>query len=483
MQNSNQDGLEAWRRLSRRWDPATGGRQRNLLREIINPGRKTLEELSGAIEKWEKLIARYERLKGTCGIRKKVDDDIKMGALEAMCPASLETHLQMNRTRLNAYEIVREEVRLYLESKVGTKMSIKTRDDDPTDVSAFFQQKGKNGKKGKGKGKSDGGKGKFGGGKGKSKGKDGKSRTEGGKSGKGGYGSHAFQGYCSNCNKWGHKAMQCWSSGGGQAGPANQKSTAYAKDWKPKKGKGVGGLDEEGTGEPQGEPDTAETGGLELCVTSLSLGSLSKNLSMRNGIAWDAKGPKLATAVGAERLRHFKMCLYSGAAITALPKEMVPASCMVEEPSAQTYKTASGEHIEDGGKARLVGRDANGIMKAVQGRVADVYKPLVSATQVAKAGNDMWIGDDGGYMMKKDHYIAKALRKRFDELTRKFGFGGLTPIYEDKGTYNFDFYVPEKKYAKDLNPVGDEDPEVLFGDAGGVPSGFRRQVLRCRRRP
>ncbi len=58
----------------------------------------------------------------------------------------------------------------------------------------------------------------------------------------------------------------------------------------------------------------------------------------------------------------------------------------------------------------------------------------------------------------------------------------------DKGTYNFDFYVPGKKYAKELNPVGksseDEDEQrSLFGDHEEEwrmeeSSGFRRQALR-----
>ena len=38
--------------------------------------------------------------------------------------------------------------------------------------------------------------------------------------------------------------------------------------------------------------------------------------------------------------------------VTALPKEMVPDDCMVEEPNSKTYKTASGQHIEDGGKGK-----------------------------------------------------------------------------------------------------------------------------------
>ena len=37
--NSRDNGLEAWRKWTRRYDPLTGGWIRNLLRFIINPGR------------------------------------------------------------------------------------------------------------------------------------------------------------------------------------------------------------------------------------------------------------------------------------------------------------------------------------------------------------------------------------------------------------------------------------------------------------
>eukprot|EP00971_Amphidinium_carterae_P296721 5894488-Amphidinium_carterae.4 len=52
-------GLEAWRRLHRRWDPFTTGRARGLLREILTPGRAKLSELQGAVERLEDLMRRY----------------------------------------------------------------------------------------------------------------------------------------------------------------------------------------------------------------------------------------------------------------------------------------------------------------------------------------------------------------------------------------------------------------------------------------
>ena len=49
--NSRKNPLEAWRRLQRRYDPTTGGRNRNLLRTIISPGRCSLLELRAGIER------------------------------------------------------------------------------------------------------------------------------------------------------------------------------------------------------------------------------------------------------------------------------------------------------------------------------------------------------------------------------------------------------------------------------------------------
>ena len=45
------EGLEAWRRLHKRWDLLTTGRARGLLGEILAPGRVKLGELQGAVER------------------------------------------------------------------------------------------------------------------------------------------------------------------------------------------------------------------------------------------------------------------------------------------------------------------------------------------------------------------------------------------------------------------------------------------------
>ena len=49
-------GLEAWRKLVRRFDPHTAGRKRTLLSRNINPGTVNVHELSRAIEQWEERV-------------------------------------------------------------------------------------------------------------------------------------------------------------------------------------------------------------------------------------------------------------------------------------------------------------------------------------------------------------------------------------------------------------------------------------------
>ena len=62
-------GLEAWRKLHRRWDPSVGSRKRSLLEAILRPGRCKMTELQGSFEKWLQQVSRYERRKDSKGQR------------------------------------------------------------------------------------------------------------------------------------------------------------------------------------------------------------------------------------------------------------------------------------------------------------------------------------------------------------------------------------------------------------------------------
>ena len=199
------EGLEAWRRLHKRWDPLTTGRARGLLREILSLGRAKLVELQG-VERLEDLMRRYtQRRDARNGQRHTLAEDIRMAALEALLPEELERHCQLQRSRLDTYQQLREGVVLYAEArgyfapKLGQVSKAREVRDDPTDVGGFGQWKGRNFPKGKGKNST-------GLGKGKGTGKDGK---DGAKS-SGRVNTPKTQSQCWNCGKTGHQYKDCW---------------------------------------------------------------------------------------------------------------------------------------------------------------------------------------------------------------------------------------------------------------------------------
>ena len=165
------EGLEAWRRLHKRWDPLTTGRARGLLREIL---RRDVRN----------------------GQRHTLAEDIRMAALEALLPEELERHCQLQRSRLDTYQNLREEVVLYAEArgyvapKLGQVSKAREDRDDPMDVGGFGQWKGRSSFKGKGKNST-------GIGKGKGTGKDGQ---DGAKS-SGRMNTPKTQSQCWNCGK------------------------------------------------------------------------------------------------------------------------------------------------------------------------------------------------------------------------------------------------------------------------------------------
>ena len=109
-------------------------------------------------------------------------------------------------------------------------------------------------------------------------------------------------------------------------------------------------------------------------------------------------------------------------------------------------------------------------MRNLKGRVVDVHKPLASAAKVCVAGMDIWMGNDGGNMMKKDSPVAIGLRKRFTELVKMHGDGNMVPVYEQNGVFVFDFFMKDGADAGksvDLAPVE---------EASAAPEGFPRQA-------
>ena len=77
------------------------------------PRRCKLEELSEKIEGWMGLVNRYESRKPPTGTRQDLADDIKMSILEGMCPAEVERHLQLNRSKFPDFDDMHSELATY----------------------------------------------------------------------------------------------------------------------------------------------------------------------------------------------------------------------------------------------------------------------------------------------------------------------------------------------------------------------------------
>eukprot|EP00435_Cladocopium_sp_Y103_P010276 s4537_g2.t1 len=187
--NCGTSGLEAWRRLSRRYDPATASRKRIMLKTVISPQRQKLDTLPQAIEEWLDAVRTYEKRRDGWGQRTAISDEIKMAALEAMLPPDLEAHVQLNQSRFATFDDLMEEITRFVEHKTGKSLKLVSAASalanqnalgDPMDVSSV-------GYKGSGaKGKAT-----------------------------------KFLGACHHCGKTGHKAADCWaknSKGSGAKG-------------------------------------------------------------------------------------------------------------------------------------------------------------------------------------------------------------------------------------------------------------------------
>ena len=81
MNTTEGNGLEAWRKIAKRFDLKTKGRIRGNLMQLLAPQQWSINELSSRIEQWEESVRRH---KGKA--RKPVDEDIRVASLTSMCP-------------------------------------------------------------------------------------------------------------------------------------------------------------------------------------------------------------------------------------------------------------------------------------------------------------------------------------------------------------------------------------------------------------
>ena len=282
--NSNDCGIEGWRRLTRRYDPSTGGRKRALLNATLSPSRSKMDELPANLEKLLDTIRLYEQRKDAAGNRTLLAEDIKVNVIERLVPQELERHLVLNRDRFKTFDSMLVEIQPYVEHTTGNKIKVHNsqpydshgRPDDPMDVGSFST--------------------------GKAKGKGKKGKGSGGKTGKGNAGG-AEKRTCHNCGKPGHLRADCRAPGGGKHVPHGGKEgggsfQAHGKGdgrqtqakGKPKGkkggkgGKGVNNVEMQGEPEAEENWDAADVDHSEQAAYGLTLYALEED---ENQVDWD----------------------------------------------------------------------------------------------------------------------------------------------------------------------------------------------------
>jgi hypothetical protein len=128
----------------------------------------------------------------------------------------------------------------------------------------------------------------------------------------------------------------------------------------------------------------------------------------------------------------------TGAAISVFPKRNLPAEAVrALRTNGKKYRSACGKSIPDLGGVRITGEAEDGCPRAISTRVADVHKPLISASSTAGHLN-AWISKkgQGGYLIPAASKTAKKVQRLLDSAALDPA-ESIMQLYEEQGTYNF----------------------------------------------
>lgn len=110
------EGLQAWRRPHKRYNPYTATRARTLLKNLLGPRR------CNKMDEFLNDLGRYLELRDPAsGTKCTLAEDIRMASKEAMLPSGLESHIHLNCRRLPSYHALRAEIVSIIEAKEGAR--------------------------------------------------------------------------------------------------------------------------------------------------------------------------------------------------------------------------------------------------------------------------------------------------------------------------------------------------------------------------
>ena len=472
-------GLEAWRSLFFRFRPQSDARDLIDLTQAMNPVQiQDPKKVIQAIEKWEM------SLKDASESAKKLTDQdhFRKAAVVHILPNEIKSHIIKQAAQFKTYaEVKKEIIRLIdLELVQQHQRPFKAKGKDDMDIGSVDTGKGSGSadwspetvlmwlaETYKGKGKGYGGKGDKGKGKGDQKGSKGDKGKGKGDKGKGKGEGGQFQGYCSYCEKWGHRKRECRS---------------FERDWWNGTVKPTNLLeDEEDQDKEEDKDDEQEDlGGLNF--NSLDLWEAPKRPVKPKKVSWapvkiDLKSSFSGLACedydcvcsgGVSKVQESELMdgdhiiqlneihnvnkgkgtqyvqekddgylvtftADSGAAEIVAPSDMLPHIPKRESPGSKkgvTYGAANGGILRNEGEKDITGKDCKGHNKKVTVQLAKVTKPLYSIGKSVKTGHKIVFDDDSG---EGAYILHKAS-------------GSKTPLRFERGVYVFDLLIPKSGF-------------------------------------
>ena len=394
-------GLEAWRKLIKKYDPMASGRRRNLMNQILQPPKCKIQELQSGLEKWETLIRVYERRRGADGQTGKIPEDIKIGVITEMCPDVLKTHLQLNQDKFRDYSDVRMQIMNYLEVKVNSDGPV------PMDIGSFQQHPYKGKDKGRGKGKGKGG-----------------------------------DRWCDHCRTTTHSSSQCWYKGKGapeDKGKGKAKGKYHYQD--NIKGKGQGSYQSHSAhhhypsskgkvdpkGKSKGKGKWKGKGFAESSLEEDAQGQEQEPWTEN----WNANGENEGDPNAQEEyfslfsdaqmmpvcydsqesdnsleskqsLREVEMIVDSGASRSTIPKEIAEKYGIIKDIyTGRQFICANGGKLTDYGHCKIKVVDEFGNRKQTTWRVTDAKFPLLAMSQITDHNHRVVLDGNRGIIRNK----------------------------------------------------------------------------------
>ena len=108
------------------------------------------------------------------------------------------------------------------------------------------------------------------------------------------------------------------------------------------------------------------------------------------------------------------MVVDSGAAENVMVRSMFPKISIRQSEMSKNgtgFKGPGGENIQNCRQQVMSARTPEGFVRKSTWQVADVRRPLMSASHIIQAGNDLFIGKDLAYIMKRKKKEKSVLRK------------------------------------------------------------------------